>query len=257
MSQSPLAVQMYTVREAATQDFRGALRRVAELGYDAVELAGTFDLTASELHQILEALGLKCIGGHVALAHLQQDLDREIETYLTLGATHLVCPWLPPEKRGDEASYRAIAAELNQIGERCRARGLQFCYHHHDFELVQFNGKYALDILLEDSDPTNVQLEADTYWLKFGGADPAAYIRRWAGRVPLVHLKDMSATEPPTFAEVGAGVLDWASIFEAAKASGTQWFIVEQDRCPGDPFESLRISLENYQRLVSNYDNCR
>jgi len=247
MHHPPLAAQMYTVRQAATQDFRGALRRVAELGYAGVELAGTFDLTETELSQTLDDLGLECISAHVPLDNLRHDLVREIEFYLAVGATFIVCPWLAPAQRGNEAGYRALAAELNRMGETCRANGLQLCYHHHDFELVQFNGKYALDILLEESNPAHLQLEADTYWLKFGGAEPAAYLQRWSERTPLLHLKDMTATTPTTFAEVGNGILDWPDIFAAA--AGAQWYIVEQDVCPGDPFESLKTSLDNLHKL--------
>jgi sugar phosphate isomerase/epimerase len=251
MTHKPIAAQMYTVRQAAAKDFPRALRRVAELGYTGVEVAGTFGLSAAELSQTLTDLGLKCVSAHVPLADLRTNLSREIDTYLVAGANFLICPWLPPEQRGGEGDYRALAAELNGIGEVCRANGLQLCYHHHDFELVQFNGKYALEILLEESDPANLQLEADTYWLKFGGEDPATYLRRWPNRAPLLHLKDMTATQPPTFGEVGTGILDWPSIFEAAEAVETQWYIVEQDICPGDPFESLRISLEQLRRLLS------
>ncbi len=248
MTQRSIAVQMYTVRQAAAQDFRGALRQVTQLGYTAVELTATLDLTVAELSQTLSDLGLKCVSFHVPLKELRQNLSGEIERSLGVGAGFIVCPWIPPEQRGGEISYRTLGAELNRMGEVCRANGLQLCYHHHDFELVQFNGKFALDILLEESDPTNVQLEADTYWLKFGGVEPASYLRRWPGRVPLLHLKDMTATQPTTFAEVGAGILDWPPIFAAAEAIGTQWYIVEQDTCPGDPFESLRMSLEKLRQ---------
>ncbi len=251
MTQIPIAAQMYTVRQAAAEDLRGALRRVAKLGYAGVELAGTFGMTATELSQTLNDLGLKSVSAHVPLTDLRQNLAWEIDYYLAVGVNFLICPWLPPEQRGNEADYRALGAELNRIGEVCRTRGLQLCYHHHDFELVQFNGKYALDILLAESDPTNLQLEADTYWLKFGGEDPATYIRRWPGRVPLIHLKDMTATQPPTFGEVGTGILDWSSIFAAANEVGAKWYLVEQDKCPGDPFESLKISLEKLQKLLS------
>ncbi len=250
MSHPPIAAQMYTVRDVAGRDLPGALRRVAELGYTGVELAGTSGLTATELSQTLADLDLSCSSAHVPLADLRRDLEHQIGTYLTLGATYLICPWLPPEDRPDEAGYHALAAELNQMGERCRAGGLQLCYHHHDFELLQFGGQYALDILLNNSEPANVQLEADTYWLEFGGLDPAAYIRRWSDRIPLLHLKDMSDTKPPTFAEVGNGVLDWPGIFEAAQLGGVKWYIVEQDTCPGDPFESLKLSFENLQGLL-------
>lgn len=243
MTQQPIAVQMYTVREAAARDFRGALKQVAQLGYTGVELAGTFGLTAIELSQTLTDLGLKCVSCHIPLQNMRQNLSGAIEACLGTGANFMICPWLPPEQRGGETEYRTLAAELNRIGEVCRANGLQLCYHHHDFELTQFGRKYALDILLEESDPANVQLEADTYWLKFGSVEPASYLRRWSDRAPLLHLKDMTATQPPTFAEVGAGILDWPSIFAAAEAISVQWYIVEQDTCPGDPFKSLQASL--------------
>jgi sugar phosphate isomerase/epimerase len=245
-----IAVQMYTVRQAAAQDFKGTLKRVAELGYTAVELAGTFNLPAEELAQTLADLGLTCASAHVSLDELRQNLGHHLEYYQVIGAQFMVCPWLKPEQRGGEADYRALAAELNQMGKTCREAGLQLCYHHHDFELVKFNGKYALDILLEESDPANLQLEADTYWLKFGGEDPAAYLRRWSGRVPLLHLKDMTPTQPPTFAEVGTGILNWSQIFEAAQIAGAQWPIIEQDTCPGDPFESLQTSLKHLRQWL-------
>ncbi len=245
----PLVAQMYTVRQAAAQDFKGALKRVAQLGFAGVELAGVFGLPAAELAQTLKDLGLTCLSAHIPLADLRQNLAQQLDLYLALGARYVICPWLPPEQRGDAASYQALGRELDQIGQTCRANGLQLCYHHHDFELVRFKGKYALDILLEACDPANVQLEADTYWLKFGGEDPAAYLRRWPGRTPLLHLKDMTATQPATFAEVGQGILDWPQIFRAAEEVGVQWFLVEQDKCAGDPFESLEMSLANLRRM--------
>lgn len=245
MNSVPIAAQMYTVRETAAQDLRQALRRVADMGYTGVELAGMFDIPAAELAQALKELGLVCISTHAPLADLRQKLEHIIEDCRTVGATYLVCPWLPPEQRGDGQTYRALGIELNAMGEVCRRHGLHLCYHHHDFELVKFDNSYGLDILLESSDPANLQLEADTYWLKFAGLDPAAYIRRWQGRLPLLHLKDMTRTQPPTFAEVGNGILDWPAIFEAAAEAGVKAWIVEQDRCEGDPFESLKTSLQN------------
>ena len=250
MSHPPIAAQMYTVREAAAQDLLGAIRRVAQIGYTGVELAGTFGVSPHMLAQTLKSLNLTCTSAHVPLLELRENLANQIKIYQTIGTKFLICPWLPPEERGDGSGYASLAKELNAFGTQCRASGLHLCYHHHDFELEKFNGRYGLDILLEETDPANVQLEADTYWLEFAGEDPAAYIRRWPGRVPLLHLKDMSTTEARSFAEVGTGTLNWPTIFEAAAVGKTQWYIVEQDVCPGDPFESLQISFNNLQTLL-------
>lgn len=251
MSHPPIAVQMYTVREAAAQDFPGAIRRVAQIGYSGIELAGIFGFNPNILAQTLKELNLTCTSAHVPLPELREDLANQINIYKTVGAKFLICPWLPPEERGDATGYAALAKELNEFGAQCKENGLQFCYHHHDFELERFNGRYGLDILLEETDPENVQLEADTYWLEFAGEDPAAYIRRWPERVPLLHLKDMAATKERSFAEVGSGTLNWPAIFEAAETGKTQWYIVEQDVCPDDPFESLQISFNNLQNLLA------
>ena len=242
---------MYTVREAAEQDLLEALRHVAEIGYAGVELAGLYGHPAEHVAQTLQELNLQCVGSHVPLTQLQNNLASVIETYQQLGAKFLACPWLPADLRESEANYRKLANDLNRIGEQCRVNGLGFCYHHHDFEFVEFNGKFALDILLEESDPANVQLEADTYWIQFVDLEPAEYIRRWQGRVPLVHLKDMTATQPPTFAEVGNGILNWSTIFEAAEGPA-QWYIVEQDKCAGDPFDSIKQSFDNLNKMLKS-----
>jgi len=251
MKQPPIGAQMYTVRNAAAQNLLTALERVANIGYAGVELAGLFGWPPQQVADHLNSLELTCISAHVPLENLLTNLSQEIQAYTAIGARYLVCPWLSPELRESERNYRTLANQLNQIGQQCQASGLQLCYHHHDFELVTFNGQRALDLLLTETDPAYVQLELDTYWLKFGGVDPAEYIRRWPNRVPLVHLKDMSQTQPPTFAEVGTGILDWSSIFGAAPVCNVQWYIVEQDTCPGDPFDSLKLSWDNLENLIT------
>ena len=111
---------------------------------------------------------------------------------------------------------------------------------------MRFGGRSGLEILAEDSDPA-LLMELDTYWVAHGGGDPCEWIRRLAGRVPFIHVKDMviDAEGKQAFAEVGQGNLNWPGIVDAARAAGTRWYIVEQDRCPGPPVESLKISLEN------------
>ena len=91
--------------------------------------------------------------------------------------------------------------------------------------------------------------ELDTYWVQFGGCDPAAYVRKLAGRVPLVHVKDMTAGADRAFAEVGEGILDFKSIFAEAEKAGTEWYIVEQDSCARPPIESVAISLRNLKAM--------
>lgn len=244
-----IAVQMYTLRDMAARDMIGTLRQVKQIGYEGVELAGYGDASPDQLAEAISELGLKVVGAHVGFGALQEDLGGVVAEQARMGNTHLVCPSIPGPRRNAEG-YREFAGELESIASEASGAGVTLCYHNHDFELRDvFDGVMGLDILYQSSDPRLVQAEIDTFWIQKGGSDPAAYIRQHAGRAPLIHVKDMTNDERATFAEVGTGTLDWPSIFEAAEAGGARAYIVEQDICPGDPLDSIRISLENLRRM--------
>lgn len=248
MARIPVALQMYTVRDDAAQDFAGTLKRVAEMGYAGVELAGTGGLSAGDLKTLLDDLGLQVAGSHVGLPQLEGELDSALDYYSELGAKFIACPWIPDERR-TEQGFRALADALNSAGAKSRERGIQLCYHNHDFEFREFGGITAFDMLFGATDPELVKVELDTYWVEYAGHSAADLIRRYAGRIPLVHLKDMTGSATPTFAEVGEGTMDFQAIFSACEESGgVAWYIVEQDKCERPPLESARISLENLRR---------
>ncbi len=136
------------------------------------------------------------------------------------------------------------------MARRLAQAGLGFVYHNHSWELERSDGRRILDILYEESDPQVFLSEIDTYWIQHGGGDPAAWIRRLQGRAPVVHLKDMAVRDgKPTFAEVGEGNLNWPAILAACREAGVAWYIVEQDTCPGDPFDSLALSFRNLRQM--------
>lgn len=248
MALAPIALQMYTVRDEAAADFTGTLRKVAETGYRGIELAGTGGMSALELRGLLNGLGLKIAGSHVGLQLLEGSLNEALDYNAELGNPRVVCPWLPVERRSADG-YRALAESLNRIGAACNERGLELCYHNHDFEFEMYDGQTGFEILFGQTGADLVKMELDTFWAVKGGHDAAAIIRKYAGRVPLIHLKDMTADDEKTFAEVGEGTMDWPSIFEAGDAAGAAWYIVEQDKCARPPMESIRISLENLRRM--------
>jgi len=245
MAQPKIGLQFYTLREQAQKDFVGTLRAVAQTGYPAVQLAGYGGMGAAALKKVLDDLGLAAAGSHVGFDALDQETDREITYCLDLGTRDVVIPAMPQALRGSEDGYRRLADAMNRIGARCRELGARLSYHNHAFEFEQFSGRYALNLLLGWSDPALVAFEPDVYWIKVGGEDPAAYIRTYAGRTPLVHIKDMTAGATPTYAEVGEGILDWPAIFAASEASGAEWYIVEQDTCARPPLEAVALSLKH------------
>jgi sugar phosphate isomerase/epimerase len=217
---------------------------VREIGYTRVEVAGLGAYSAQRYRATLADAGLTPIAAHWPIDDLESDINSVITSAEALGVRHVVCPYVPEERRADEADWRACAASLNAAGRACRERGLQLSYHNHSFEFVNIGGRFALDLLFAETDPEYVHAELDTYWVKHGGQDPVAYIRKLRGRCPLVHLKDMADDPSRTFAPVGTGTLDFPAILREAETAGCSYGIVEQDTCAGDPLDAVRISFE-------------
>ena len=245
MSNVPIALQLYTVRDDLAKDFEGTLQRVAEIGYAGVEFARFGDVPASRVNRILQELNLRAAGAHWPLDKMESGIEAVVEFNLEICNDYLVVPWLPEERRRDRKKWREVANSLNEIAQDIQDYGLKLCYHNHAFEFEKCGNESGFDILFEAADPDLVGAELDTYWIKYGGLDPVEYIRRMAGRCPLIHLKDMAKDENRSNTEIGEGVLDFDAIFEAAEAGGVQWYIVEQDTCARPPLESARLSFEN------------
>lgn len=242
MNRFPIAVQPYTIREAMSQDYFKSLEKVAAIGYQGIELGLPPEgVTIAEQKRALNALGLQVIGSHASFNSFDFDVDRLADYVHEVGAKYVTISLMFDSK---EDALRK-AERLNETGERFNAAGVTFLYHNHDWEFRKFDGEYVLDLLMRETDPRFVQLELDTYWVRKGGEDPVAYLAKWKGRCPLLHIKDMEPGEEQFFAEIGEGILDFPAIADTAAAVGTEWLVVEQDSCRRDPFESLTISYNN------------
>jgi sugar phosphate isomerase/epimerase len=249
MKRIPVSVQMYTLREESSKDFIGTLSKVADIGYQGVEFAGFGGMPAKEMKAVLSDLGLCVSSSHVGIKALEEELEHVISYQVELGGKHIVCPSFPAERRNQFDEYLKLADFLNLAGEKCRKSGLTLSYHNHDFELnCSQEGKSALQVLLEETNPENVKIEFDVYWLQRAGEDPVQWLKKYAGRTPLIHLKDMTKDDRQFFAELGTGCMDLKSILEQGQPSEVEWWVVEQDICLRDPFESISMSLEYLKR---------
>jgi sugar phosphate isomerase/epimerase len=148
---------------------------------------------------------------------------------------------------------RDFARRLDAAGAVLAKNGHTLSYHNHGMELARFGDTTILDFLYQATDPAHLKAELDTYWIQFGGGDPVVWIDKVAARAPLLHLKDYSITpdNKPLFAEIGYGNLDWKKILASAQRTGTEWLIVEQDTCPGDPFDSIKKSFDYLNALLA------
>lgn len=253
MSHPQLAAQLYTLRQITqtAADFAGAMRQVRAIGYTAVQVSGIGPIPPVEVKAIVEECGLVICNTHIGYDRLLNDLPAVIEQHRLWNCRHVAVGSMPGAYRetGVEG-FRRFAREATEIGRRLHDAGLTFSYHNHSFEFVRFGRHTGLDILYAESDPRYLQAEIDTYWVQHGGGDPAEWIRRMKGRMPVVHLKDMVMWNgQQTMAEIGEGNLNWPAILEACRESGVEWYAVEQDECQRPPLESLAISYANLRAL--------
>jgi sugar phosphate isomerase/epimerase len=261
-----IGLQLYTVRDAMKADPTGTLAKVAQIGYNSLEGAtytGTekfYGMDPKTFAGVLKNNGLVMRSCHyrygedteggvltdgVFQGTILHDWQRSVDDAAALGIKYMVCAWLSPKERVGMDHYRRMADDFNKAAATCKAAGIQFCYHNHDFEFDQQDGKYPYDVLLDNTDPKLVKMEMDLYWVTKAGQDPLKLIEKHPGRFPLWHLKDMDNTPEHAFTEVGNGVIDFKKIFTKASQSGMQYFFVEQDKCPGSPFDSITKSF-NY-----------
>jgi sugar phosphate isomerase/epimerase len=245
MSKIPVAVQLYTIRDASSADFPAALRKVAAIGYKAVEFAGFNGFTPAQIKPVLDELNLTVVAAHVGFDGFENGkAEQTFADYKAIGCPFIVIPYLVAEKRVDAAAYKQVAKDLNELAKLAKVHGIKIGYHNHDFEFNEsFDGKRGIEILIEETDPEWVKFELDTYWALFAGVDPVEFMAKYPGRFSLLHIKDMDK-EDRTFAEVGTGLLPVEEIIAAAPAAGATALIVEQDRCKRDPMESIEISYK-------------
>lgn len=254
MAQTVLAAQLYTCR-AFTQTLDGVadtLRKIKDIGYRAVQISGFGPVDPRGVAKLVKDLGLTVCATHMGWEQFQKDLDGVIETHKLWNCRHTAIGGIFDAAYFSADGVKRFLDELAPLAAKLTAEGMDFSYHNHSHELVKYNGKTWLEMLYEQGDPKMLKAEIDTYWITHGGGDPADWVRRCAGREPLLHLKDMaiSATREQRFAEVGEGNLNWPAILKEARAGGVEWYIVEQDECYGrDPFESLAISYQNLQSM--------
>lgn len=244
-----LGIQLYSVRDDAARDLPGTLRALAAMGYDGVELAGLYGKTAGEVRDLAQEMGLTVISAHVGLAEFRQGVEETVTRYRTAGCRYIAIPHLAAEDRPDGANFPQAAKEIAAIAEECAKQGLTLLYHNHDFEFAKLpDGRTELEALYACAPEALLQTEIDVCWVNIVGEDPASLLRKYAGRAPLVHLKDSVGDRPAehyeslgidhrpapnaapfSFRSVGDGTVNIPAVIAAAKEAGSSWLIVEHD----------------------------
>ncbi|MGA2416163.1 MAG: sugar phosphate isomerase/epimerase [Candidatus Sulfotelmatobacter sp.] len=266
----PLGLQLYSVRDVLPKDYDGVLHQLAALGYREVEAAGFFGRSPSEVKKSLDSAGLHCVSAHYPLAQLLPKVDETIQFGKDLGLQYIVCaaPMLKDPSRVKDPGSRAAresmtlddwrwnADQFNHIGEKVNAAGMHFAYHNHTPEFLSANGVLFYDELMKLTDPAKVSFELDCGWATAAGQKPVDLLTRYATRIKMLHVKDFKmgsgATPLPTppSTELGHGVIDYHSIFAAAKRGGNiEHIFVEQEEFDMPMMEALKIDADYIRAL--------
>jgi sugar phosphate isomerase/epimerase len=250
-----VALQLYTLRDFCTTlpDFIATIEKVRAIGYRAVQLSGV-KVPHAEAKKVLDAAGITICATHEQAQEILDQPEVVAARLREIGVKHTAYPYPAGVDFKSEESVRTLARKLEASGALLAKRGVTLSYHNHAIEFTRFGDGTVLDFIFRETDPANLKAELDTYWVQYGGGDPVAWIEKLSSRVPVLHIKDygFSPDNAPAFAEIGHGNLDWPRILAAAAKAGTEWLVVEQDTCPGDPFVSIKKSFEYLgERLAS------
>ncbi len=250
------------VREEMKADFWATMARLAEMGYEGVELGGgALELAGVEGEEFrirLAALGMQAISRGSQKYRIAGKEAEVLDEARAMGCDYLCFSWGPCESR---EQLLEDAALYTRLGRRCRELGLQMTYHNHNHEFQTFDGETGFDILMNATDPDLLKAHMDIGWAAYAGMDPAALIRRYAGRCPVLHVRDARSLESEAtgnderkrvaWTEIGEGVLDLAAAVAAAKESGVRWLTVEGGSREGvSPWDSAAVSLRNLRALL-------
>lgn len=247
-----IALQLYSVRDDIKKDYAGTVKKVAEMGYTAIEAANYgngkfYGMSPADFKKSIESLGMKVLSSHTARQLTKEELaskdftaamkwwDEAIAAHKVAGMKYIGFPWMKkPEKLADLKTY---CEYFNEIGKRCNAAGLTFLYHNHAFEFDKIEGKVMLDYMIENTNPEFVSFEMDVYWVVRGQQSPVEYFNRYPNRFKLLHIKDHK--------ELGqSGMVGFDAIFNNIEKSGAQGIVVEVERYNFTPLESVKKSYD-------------
>jgi len=246
-----VALQLYTVRDYTEKDLTGTLAQVKAMGYDAVELASTYGLEAAAYRKLLDDAGLKAVSAHVSINDLKADVAGTVAKYKTLGCQVVCVPWAEMKDLPGGDNFEETKALFHKAGALCKENGMIFTYHNHEFEFETLScGAFILDALMDATCPDMLQIQPDLGWVKIAGQDPVAYLKKYPGRCPSVHLKDTAIVNGKhEDRPVGHGLLDIPAITKTAEEIGVSVLIVELDDAVG--MTSLEAASKSREYLKS------
>ncbi len=235
---APIALQLYTLREAVASDYEGTLRKVADIGYVGVEPAGFPGTTVEAGKKLFDELGLKVCSAHLPLP-VGDKVNEALETAEALGINRVVAG-IGRDQFGSADLIKASCEKFNEASANCVEKGCTFGIHNHWWEFGEVDGELVYKQMLKHLAP-EVFFQIDAYWVQTAGPDPAEVIAELGRRAPLIHVKDGPCTREADMQALGEGITDFKRLIDAG-ADNVEWWIVELDRCATDMMEAVEKS---------------
>ncbi len=256
-----VGIQLYTIRDAMAADVAGTLKKVSDIGYKNLELAGYADgkfygFAPAEFKKMVNDLGMEVLSSHAAVESTgitPETAKVMADAHAEVGVKYCVQPWVNDQDRTID-TYKKMIADWNEVGRIMKGVGIQFAYHNHNFEFATLDGIVPYyDIFMPEMDADLITMELDLFWASKAGQDPIAMFNKYPGRFQLLHFKDMKTKQEPFFdvikddvCSVGEGVIDFKNILTAKEVAGAKYIFVEDDnQGNGKPFEAIETSINN------------
>lgn len=250
-----VGLQLYTLRDELPKNVQGVMEKVAEAGYKEVETYGFTDgkfwgLTPKEFKALLKANGLKAPSGHYLMDAFSKSgntdkLKADIEAAAIIGGKYFTIAGAHVDTKKGIDGFKKTASDFNKVAELAKNAGLKFAYHNHDFEFKKLGDITGYDVFLTETDKNLVNFELDLYWVARSGNDPLTLFKKYPGRFPMWHVKDMNKAKPEQNTEVGKGSIDFKAIFAEKKLSGMKHFFVEhENNYNPNPIGSIKTSCD-------------
>jgi sugar phosphate isomerase/epimerase len=247
-----IGLQLYSIQSEAEKDLLGTLEKVRDMGYDSVQFAGLFGISAKEVKKVLDSTGLTVAGAHIPLDRFSGDaLKRHIDEQMVLGNDLMIMPYLTEEQRQSIDDYKRVAETLNEAAFKSKEYGVRVAYHNHDFEFYKLEGKLPFDVIYQETDPELVKMELDTYWAKYAEFEPEELLKTYKGRCVSLHLKDMTTTDDKKVSTIaGSGSLDMRGFLKLADEEQVDYCVIEQEYFEGNPLSEVEKGVQNIKALL-------
>ena len=236
-----VGIQILSIQMFIPDNTLAVIEKLAKIGYDGIEFLNySPDPGAAKIRKALDSVGIECCGVHIDYAALVNDLPKVLDYSVEIKSPYIVLPRLPVHMRFDDGAREAAEA-MYRIGEECKKNGIRLVFHHHDWEIIEHDGRSSMDTMAGILPPDLLAFQAEIFWLEGCGIDPATFIYKYQDRIVSLHINDKKNKAEKLQTELGKGIIDLRSVVNASVKIGVDWYVVEQEAVESQGGETMNI----------------